>query len=324
MASHTLCGLTLDSALPFPELVVQKNVEIDVHLELQTGSPPLPETEYKHSRSLPNGAPWLQVARSGDEFRLLFPGLAEFLLSGDGTRVRCSRLQETPDGTLRHLFLDQVIPLLLNLRGKLAIHASAVAVPGGTIAVLGDAGVGKSTLIGALARGGHALLADDCLVLEEENGEFSCLPAYPGLRLWEDSASLLFGANATFEPVAHYSSKLRLPAIGSTLQFCTSSSPIDRLYVLAAPDDIQEDSHAKIAQLAPQEGLFELIKQVQILDPQDKELLRKSFDRCTRLALALPLFRLRYRRNMQTLNEVCQTLLSHAAVSAPGKRGITA
>ncbi len=63
------------------------------------------------------------------------------------------------------------------------------------MAFVGLSGTGKSTIVGALARGGYPILGDDTAVLEEISGEFCIRPTYPHLRLWPDSASILFGAN---------------------------------------------------------------------------------------------------------------------------------
>ena len=53
----------------------------------------------------------------------------------------------------------------LRLRGVPALHASAVAVGGAALAVVGSAGAGKSTTAAARAARGHAVVADDVLAL---------------------------------------------------------------------------------------------------------------------------------------------------------------
>ena len=88
-----------------------------------------------------------------------------------------------------------VFAFVLHLRGFTCFHASAALIGGSAVAFVGLSGTGKSTIVGALARGGYPILGDDTAVLEEISEEFCIRPTYPHLRLWPDSASILFGAN---------------------------------------------------------------------------------------------------------------------------------
>ena len=63
--------------------------------------------------------------------------------------------------------------------------------PLGILCICGESGVGKSTLAVALSRQGHAILADDDIVICNEAGTQRLSPNYPGSRLTEESAKLL-------------------------------------------------------------------------------------------------------------------------------------
>src|SRR5207253_1964784 len=139
-----------------------------------------------------------------------FPELADFRIDAAGRTIRCHPVPGTPLETIRHLFLDQVIPLVLSKRGKLVVHASATLFSEGASAFIGMAGAGKSTLAASLADRGFPLLTDDCLLLEEKGHEFSVIPSYPGVRLWDEASSALFGQVPFSGPVAHYTQKKRL------------------------------------------------------------------------------------------------------------------
>jgi hypothetical protein len=93
-----------------------------------------------------------------------------------------------PRTTFRHLLLDQVLSLVLSQSGHFVLHASAVhSNEFGTVAFVGHAGSGKSTLGGALGIRGCSVASDDCLVVADVGGTPMVVPGYPGLRLWRDS-----------------------------------------------------------------------------------------------------------------------------------------
>ena len=110
-----------------------------------------------------------------------------------GSEIICMPRPGIPEDTIQHLLLDQVIPLVINLRGGEALHASAILTPQGVIAFAGPAGSGKSTLAGSFLLSGYQHVSDDCLALSEKDQEIYAIPAYPGLRLWDDALSYLFG-----------------------------------------------------------------------------------------------------------------------------------
>lgn len=63
------------------------------------------------------------------------------------------------------LFSSAVRPFFLQVQGYEVLHASAVQTPEGVIAFCGFSGDGKTTIAYGLARKGHALWADDAVVL---------------------------------------------------------------------------------------------------------------------------------------------------------------
>ena len=90
-------------------------------------------------------------------------------------------------------FVGPVLAFVMRLRGAVCLHASAVELDGRAIAIAGAAGAGKSTLAAALVKQGATLIAEDVLALEKRGSRLMCVPSYAGIRLWPESAELLFG-----------------------------------------------------------------------------------------------------------------------------------
>jgi hypothetical protein len=127
--------------------------------------------------------------------------------------------------------LGPVMGVLLRYRGVLCLHASAVAMNGRAVAFVGPPGAGKSTMAAALCQRGYMVLADDITTIEPRNGTFYVHPAYPGVSLWPDSLSLLYGsAGPPAAPVA--SGEKTCLSIDEGLRFESRSLPLERIYVL--------------------------------------------------------------------------------------------
>jgi len=68
---------------------------------------------------------------------------------------------ETPPEVVRTVLLESPVWRMAAWRGLVALHAAAVVVRGRTLVLRGSGGSGKSTLVYAAARAGHAVLAEE-------------------------------------------------------------------------------------------------------------------------------------------------------------------
>jgi hypothetical protein len=136
---------------------------------------------------------------------------------------------DLPLETLRHLVIDEIIPMLLASDGSPVLHGAAVAVDHRAVVFLGDSGMGKSTLSIALAQRGAALLSDDCIVLDRSAGQFLAQPSYPSVRVWDSAARQLFGDERVGEPFVHYTEKRRYR---DGLRFASAPEPVTAVGVL--------------------------------------------------------------------------------------------
>ncbi|HLW78555.1 MAG TPA: hypothetical protein VKU44_03060 [Terriglobia bacterium] len=309
--AYRVSDLTLTSNVALPELPPGNGSQPQASFHLASPAEPRPEaSDWFHRWTLPSGADWLAFARHPSGYLLRFPDLGDFLVSTDGISVRCYPAAETPIETIRHLFLDQVLPLVLSRLGRLVVHSSAVLTPAGAVAFVGSTGQGKSTLALSFAQQGFPFLADDCLLLEEQDGRLVAVPSYPGLRLWPETVSQVFEQSPALTQVAHYSGKQRLgPA--SDLPFSLHPAPVARVYFLAESSEASVNPVVTIEPLSPKEALLSLVRYAYLLDMKDREVLREKFDRLGRLA-GMPLFyRLAYQREFTVLPQVRQAILHH-------------
>lgn len=260
-----------------------------------------------HEWAFPNGTLWTQFYRTAEGYLLRFPGLADFEVSFDAWRVICFPAPDVTDATPTHLYLNQVLPLMLGKQGKLVFHASAVEVGGRAVGFMAESGRGKSTLAASFSVNEHRFLTDDGLVVEEMEGGYFALPSHPSIRLWADSEEALVPRGSTPEPPVHFTSKSRFMA-GDEIAFCNQPRRLDRVYFLG--DDCADV--IKFERLGATEALVELVKHSFLLDIEDKALLAFHFDSIAKLAQAPIYYRFDYPRRYDILSHVRQAVVEHA------------
>ena len=116
-----------------------------------------------------------------------------FLVAPDGTSVLCA-----VDGLAPwewQLYLTaHVLPFAATLQGIEVLHASAVALEGRALAILGDSHAGKTTLAVTLATmPGGRLVADDALAVEPRETDVLAHPGPGVVNLRDPTVELLGG-----------------------------------------------------------------------------------------------------------------------------------
>lgn len=314
MTAYCAFGLVVSSNVPLPGLPEVAGGRPDCVLEVRRG--PIRERSIGrgHALRLPNGTISLIIGRCGSGFLVRFPGLAVFLISGDGQMVRCAPQRGTRSRVVAHLFLAQVLPLALSQRGRLVLHASAVATQHGAVAFLGAAGQGKSTLSASFVRRSFPLVTDDGLLLVEDGTMLAGVPSYPEIRLWPDVLAVLGDGGLEVHDVAHRAGKKRLTVDRGPWMFSREPVAVRRLYVLGRAKPTARKRVVTITALTPREAFIELVKHTYRLDLDDHTRLRNEFDSISRVAARPALvYRLSFRRDLSRLPVVQAAILRHCA-----------
>jgi len=264
---------------------------------------------------MPGGEVWLAVGRTREGYLLRFSNLADFHCRARDGEVACYPAQGAPVDTLLHLYRNQVAPLLAAHQGHTVLHAGAVVLPGQTdgqpprgVAFLGETGRGKSTLTASFCQAGSALLADDCLQVEQNAGRLIGYPSIPGLRLWPDAGARLCPKGMRPERATHYTSKLWVEADRAGMAVCRKPVEIAALYFL---EESVPDAGVQISPLAGREAFIEVFKQTFRLDLSDRQRLQAEFGALSELARLPLLYRLAYPRDFQRLAWVRSAVLEH-------------
>jgi len=308
---YQLYGLVIDHDDRLSEVLAASQTHVDVRV--QKISPPrsFPSpSRWFMNWTLPGGEKWLSCANWNGGYLLRFDELADFSTDRNGTEIICMPRPGIPEDTIQHLLLDQVLPLVVNLRGGEALHASAVLASQGVVAFAGSAGSGKSTVAGSLVKEGFPFVSDDCLTLSNKGLDIYAIPAYPWLRLWDDAQEHLFGENGKIESVAHYTRKLRVDIEDKPESYSTEPKPLRRLYDIVHSPEMEGRSDIVIGKLSGRDSFMALVRCAFRLDITDRQMLTRQFQFLKRVASAVSVRRLTFPRNFQFLPAVKEAILN--------------
>jgi hypothetical protein len=182
-------NLHFASTLPLPELAAAELQAADVLIREGRVPRRLLPAEVKSEGWLNDGHLYYQI---GAGKVLLDVSEAGRYLIQDGESVIIQRRPGASDDEVRFYLLGSCMGFLLLSRGLFAFHGSAVTNGAHCLLFVGESGAGKSTTATAFLRRGYRLLADDVsLVGFDEAGQALVYPAFPQIKLWEDSVRAL-------------------------------------------------------------------------------------------------------------------------------------
>ena len=117
------------------------------------------------------------------------PGVATFRFSEEDGQITAIADTSAPRDQIADVYYRTVLPLALQARGIEVLHASAVRMRGGIVALCGIMETGKSTIAYALSRRGHSLRADDAVPFTTSGEAVRALSLPFTIRLRPSSAA---------------------------------------------------------------------------------------------------------------------------------------
>lgn len=261
-----------------------------------------------------NGVPCLKAWRSGHHFRLTYSTGIEFSLDAESGLVSiCWPPDRSPDETWYYL-LGPVFGILLRYRGILCLHACAVVIGGRAIAITGPIRSGKSTTAAAFVSTGGHVLSEDLVPLRESAGAFRVSPGYPRIRLWPDSAAVLFGSPDALPRLLPDWEK-RYFDVARVDSFCPVPAPLAAVYVLG---DRSPDPKAPwIADIAQREKVWALAANTYANYLLDSAMRAQEFQSLGRLANTVPVRRITPHSDPSRVAALCELIRGDVAAVGP-------
>lgn len=249
MPLYQAFDLQIFSEILLPELIPAKNPHkaIDVNIVRSTIKFPelLPTSIHRRG---------VMAESSKDEdgaIYLRWEGIAGYKsVNGDTLHVE----PYTDDMEVLSLFtVSEALGCVLLQRGLLLLHASSVQVGEVAYSFLGEPGAGKSTTASAFVKHGALLLSDDLTAICFDNANRPyVLPAYPQLKIWENTVNGLEFDRSELVPVAEGINKFSLRPNQS---FPEKPVPLAKIFLLHKSLDLPA-----IQKFSPIHGPIELVR----------------------------------------------------------------
>jgi hypothetical protein len=254
------------------------------------------------------GEPALRVweADGGALLRISYPDGTEFWVDREFKAMWVQWGERSSLENALSYLVGPVLGLLLRLRGVVCLHASAVALEEQAVVFVGAEGAGKSTTAAAFAREGFAVLADDIVALEERDGIFHVLPAYPRVNLWPNSVELLYGSRDALPQIMPDWEK-RCLELGrnEATRFEERTLPIGAIYLL----DGSKTNQAESAQsLSPQAAMMALVANTYATNFLDARQRAAEFAVLGCLVEAVVVRQINTQRNSLQLQQLCDVI----------------
>lgn len=235
----------------------------------------------------------------GEAF-LAWGGIAKFLIL-DGSEVIVEPAAGQDESFINYPLLGAVLAIVLDMRGFLVLHGSAVTIGGRAALFLGDKGAGKSTTASALVAAGYGLLTDDVLAVDmSDPARPMAMPGYPQIKLSDAAAAAFTPPGTRLIPTpsaAIDKNRLRL-----TGRFDAVAVPVGAAYVLERSDN------AGLAPLAATAGMQALMRFSYMVRFGRSALgagaLTRHMAQCAALADAAGVGRLQVPRGLERMDEL--------------------
>lgn len=269
---------------------------------------------YESPNANRHGRPNLKISRLSDgAFHFEYDDQIEFLIERDGGDVWCNWSGAATLADAAVYLRGPILGFVLRLRGVVCLHASAVAIGQGAIAILAPAGGGKSTTAATFAKLGFPVLSDDVAALEPRGDELLVLPGYPRVNLWPDAAEALYGARDNLQRMT--------PAIGINdwwdkrfvdlepgTQFCVTPLPLAAVYVLG--DRTAGTGPASIDAISPQDAFMWLTDGTSVNYALDESMRATEFRLLGQLVRTVPVRHVTPHNSHDNLREMCVAILN--------------
>lgn len=229
------------------------------------------------------------------------PRVGTFLFTDASDEIRLAPEGSASDDLIQDALHRIAMPLALQLRGVQVLHASAVVIAGGVVALCGRSGAGKSTLAYGLGRRGFTLWGDDAVAFEPVNGGLRASPLPFRMRLRPASAEW-------FDDLAHQKG-----SEVSTPWRSGSPGPFRALFVLERSEEVASATGAELVRLAPVDAFSSVLPHAYYLALDDVGLNQRLLSAYLDLADRLPVFVLRYRPRLSLVDTIAELVAAQVS-----------
>lgn len=247
MFGYAAFGLTLGSDISLP------GFRLATSPDFRAGTVPADHRELRIRVAARSGAPataTLSVDIGRDAVVFQHADIGRVTVRG-GNEIDVAPHARADDETLRSFIAGPALAVALHQLGHLVLHASAVAVRGRAVALLGDKGAGKSSLTATLLARGHALVSDDIVVVRRGRDGEEVVQGNRTLKVEPDVVRALGRDPDQLKRIHPAGSKRQWPVADDAQ---TEATPLARLLAIRRGDVL------RLEPIAPSAAFIEVVR----------------------------------------------------------------
>jgi len=320
MHGYSVYGLRVLTSQPLPGLIALGQPDAwDVQIDLGTLPPWLMALPANRAEPLyispyqdDAGQPLMTVAelRGGEFYRLRYADGVEFIVDRPGARIWASWPDPWTLEDVATYLLGPVLGFTLRLRGVTCLHASAIALDGRAVALLGPPGAGKSTLAATFAMRGLPVISDDVLALSRHDGRLVVQPGSPRIRLWPDSVMALYGSPQALPRLTPTWDKRFLDLTRDGYRFQHQPLPLGAIYLLGERGS--DAAAPRIEELSATASLMALVANTHANHLLDETMRAQEFECLGHVVSSVPVRRVIPHEDPAFLSKACDAILDDA------------
>lgn len=239
---------------------------------------------------------------------LTFTARMDFFVNREGTEAWIVLPSAAAFGEAVAHVLGPILGLLLSLRGRTCLHASAVSVGDQTVAFAGLQGVGKSTLAAALAMRGCSVVSDDLVALFDRGEAVVAQPGYPRLSLRPQVVPALQEmSGGTLALTPDWDEHVSLDLVASGYMFQRQPAPLAAIYFLDEPS--ADGWSSAVETISGREALMRLVGDTWATRLLDPSMRAAELDLLSRLVAQARVRRLRLPFDLAQLSPLCDRIV---------------
>ena len=251
----------------------------------------------------------MQYQIQGNKVFFTIENVGKYFIKNEN-EVFIHRVKGVSDSDICIYLLGTCFAYLNMLKGYFSLHGSAIKTENGCIIFTGDSGVGKSTTAAGFIAKGYEILSDDVCVISFDNlGKPIVYPAFPQLKLWDNSVEKLGFEKEGLNMVSKNWQKFRIPTQGV---FYDEPLPLIQIIELVPSDEPE----IKLIPLHKFDKMTVLLKHTfrNYLIPS-LGLEKQHFAFCSRLAAHIDVVKLERPKHLFLLNELINLIETEIVVS---------
>lgn len=231
----------------------------------------------------------------------------------DKNTLVVQRLEGVSDEDITIYLLGFCFGFLISLHENFALHGSAVKINDESCVIfVGESGAGKSTTAAKFVTKGCKLIADDvCLITFDNKNQPLVHPAYPQIKLWEDSAENLNLEKTDLKTVSDNWKKLRVP-VGNVFE--SQTIPLKAIYYL-------EPTRYDFFSIVELKGFEKVLTCTQNTYNRRATMLlnleKTHFDFCTKIASKVKISKIERSQHLALIDEMIEQIQEDLGLFAP-------